>query len=80
MKTRYKILILLPMLLMVNSLIAEQQHISQVEMLAKVVSVTFQFFVFRVLGFTLLLLFFKAIGQTLLYYIQLYYMEQEKKE
>lgn len=68
------------MLLMVNSLIAEQQHISQVEMLAKVVSVTFQFFVFRVLGFALLLLFFKAVGQTLLYYIQLYYMEQEKKE
>ena len=76
MKTRYKILILLPMLLMVNSLIAEQQHISQVEMLAKVTSVLFQFLVFRVAFFALLLLFFQAVWEKLVYYIELYYKEE----
>ena len=76
MKTRYKILILLPMLLMLNSLLAEQQHISQGEMLVKVFSVIFQFLVFRVVFFALLLLFFQAVWEKLFYYIELYYTEE----
>lgn len=80
MKTRYKILILLPMLWMLNKLIAEQQHISQVEMLAKVVSVTFQFFVLRVgLVILLLFLFLNFIGEILTSYVE-HYMEAENIE
>lgn len=84
MKTRYKILILLPMLWMLNKLIAEQQHISQVEMLAKVISVLFQFFVLRV-GFILLLLFIVLdfLGEMLTSYVEYYEetnIEEQKKE
>lgn len=80
MKTRYKILILLPMLWMLNKLIAEQQHISQVEMLAKVISVTFQFFVLRVgLVILLLFLFLNFIGEILTSYVE-HYMESENIE
>lgn len=78
MKTRYKILILLPMLLMLNSLIAEQQHISQGEMLAKVISVTFQFFV-RVGLLAFIILFFKFVGEKSLYYLKIYYMEENER-
>ena len=59
------------MLWMLNKLIAEQQHISQIEMLAKVFSVTLQFLVFRVAF--LALLFFIFVGKKLLYYLKLYY-------
>ena len=77
MKTKYKILILLPMLLMLNKLIAEQQHISQGEMLATVFSVIFQFLVFRVAFLALLLLFCKFVGKKLLCYLKLYYYMKE---
>ena len=84
MKTRYKILILLPMLWMLNKLIAEQQHISQVEMFTKVISVLFQFFVLRA-GFLLLLfLFFNFVGDILTAYVDHYMevknIEEQKKE